>query len=144
MKKHYKIRTKQEQGNKMESKRNITIRPADRENRADFEALLQLKGGPDYCRCMAWRMTKDELKQNNSFCRKEFIKQRVFSNTPIGILGYSGNEAIAWYSIAPRDTHQRLGGNENLKNVWHVTCFCIKKEYRKQGLVKFLIKSIEI
>jgi GNAT superfamily N-acetyltransferase len=92
---------------------------------------------------MVWRMTKDELKQNNSACRKEFIKQRVWSDTPIGILGYSGNEAIAWCSIAPRETHQRLGGDETLENVWSITCFYIKRAHRKKGLVRSLIKSAE-
>ena len=92
---------------------------------------------------MHWRMTKDELKQNNSACRKEFIKQRVWSNTPIGILGYSENEAVAWCSIAPRETHQRLGGDEELKNVWSITCFYVKNKYRRKGLMKFLIKGAE-
>ncbi|MDR0381239.1 MAG: GNAT family N-acetyltransferase [Oscillospiraceae bacterium] len=125
----------------MENQENITIKPVDRDTWADFESLFESKGGPSYCWCMVWRMTKDELKQNNSTCRKEFIKQRVFSNIPIGILGYSKNEAVAWCSIAPRETHQRLGGEETIENVWSITCFYIKKGYRKQGLTKFLIKN---
>jgi GNAT superfamily N-acetyltransferase len=127
----------------MADKENIIIKPVDRNNWIDFESLFQSKGGPSYCWCMVWRMTKDELKQNNPACRKEFIKQRVWLNTPIGILGYFKNEAIAWCSIAPKETHQRLGGDENLKNIWSITCFYIKKEYRKKGLMKFLIKSAE-
>jgi ribosomal protein S18 acetylase RimI-like enzyme len=124
-----------------ENRENIVIKPVDRNNWMDFESLFQSKGGPHYCWCMAWRMTKDELKQNNSAFRKECIKQRVWSDTPIGILGYSENKAIAWCSIAPRETHHRLGGDENLKNVWSITCFYIKKEYRRQGLVKLLVEQ---
>jgi GNAT superfamily N-acetyltransferase len=125
----------------IENQGNIIIKPVDRNNWTDFESLFESKGGPSYCWCMVWRMTKDELKQNNSVCRKEFIKQRVLSDIPVGILGYSENEAIAWCSIAPRETHQRLGGDENIENVWSITCFYIKREYRKQGLMKFLISS---
>jgi GNAT superfamily N-acetyltransferase len=124
----------------MENGVDIVVRPVDKDNWVDFEALFQSKGGPSYCWCMVWRMTKDELKQNNSACRKEFIKQRVFSNIPIGILGYSEEEAIAWCSIAPRETHHRLGGDESIRNVWSITCFYIKRKYRKQGLMKLLIK----
>jgi GNAT superfamily N-acetyltransferase len=122
-------------------KENIRIKPVDRNNWKDFESLFESKGGPSYCWCMVWRMTKDELKQNNSACRKEFIKQRVLSDIPIGILGYFENEAVAWCSIAPRETHQRLGGHEEIENVWSITCFYIKKEYRRKGLVKLLISS---
>jgi GNAT superfamily N-acetyltransferase len=127
----------------MANQENITIKPVDKNNWSDFELLFQSKGILRACWCMVWRMTKEELKQNNSACRKEFIKQRVWSNIPIGILAYSENEAIAWCSIAPRETHQRLGGDENLKNVWSITCFYIKKEYRQQGLMKYLIKNAE-
>jgi hypothetical protein len=56
---------------------NIIIKPVDKNNWNDFEALFQSKGGPSYCWCMVWRMTKDEIKQNNSTCRKEFIKKRI-------------------------------------------------------------------
>jgi GNAT superfamily N-acetyltransferase len=125
----------------MENQENITIKPVDRNNWGDFESLFESKGGPGYCWCMAWRMTKDELKQNNSACRKEFIKQRVFSDIPIGIMGYAENEAVAWCSIAPRATHQRLGGDETRENVWSITCFYIKKEYRKLGFTKLLIRN---
>jgi GNAT superfamily N-acetyltransferase len=125
----------------MNTQNNIIIKPVDKDNWADFEALFESKGGPSYCWCMVWRMTKDELKQNNSTCRKEFIKRRVLSDVPIGILGYRDDEPIAWCSVGPRETHQRLGGDEDIENVWSITCFYVKKEFRKQGLVKFLIKN---
>ena len=60
-------------------------------------------------------------------------------NTPIGLLTYIGNEAIAWCSIAPRETYQRLGGDETLEDVWSIACFFIKKEHRDQGIIDLLI-----
>jgi GNAT superfamily N-acetyltransferase len=125
----------------MENQEGIVIKPVDKDNWIDFETLFQSKGGPDYCWCMAWRMTGDELKQNTSTCRKEFIKQRVLQDIPIGILGYFENEPVAWCSIAPRETHRRLGGDERLTNVWSITCFYIKRQYRRKGLVGFLVES---
>ena len=125
----------------MVTNKNLKIQPVDQTNWSDFETLFKSKGGPSYCWCMAWRMTKDELKHNNSPSRKKFIKQRVMSDTPIGLLAYSGKEAIAWCSIAPRDTYQRLGGDERLENVWSIVCFYIKKEFRDKGLVDVLIEN---
>jgi GNAT superfamily N-acetyltransferase len=127
----------------MKNQGNIMIKPVDKNNWPDFESLFQSKGILRSCWCMHWRMTKEELKQNNPVCRKEYVKQRVWSNIPIGILAYAENEAVAWCSIAPKETHLRLGGDENLQNVWSITCFYIKNEYRRKGLMKFLIKSAE-
>jgi GNAT superfamily N-acetyltransferase len=125
----------------MTTVKKIKVKAVDKSNWEDFEKLFQSKGGPKYCWCMAWRMTKDELKHNDSTNRKKFIKQRVWSGTPIGLLAYSQDEPIAWCSLAPKETHQRLGGDDSLERVWSVVCFFIKKEYREQGLMNFLIES---
>jgi GNAT superfamily N-acetyltransferase len=125
----------------MPTERNIKINPVDETTWADFEKLFQSKGAPGYCWCMAWRMTKEELKQNNSRSRKKFIKQRVSSRIPIGLLAYIDNEPIAWCSIAPRETYQRLGGDESLEKVWSIACFYIKKEFRDKGLIDILIEN---
>jgi len=120
---------------------DINVRPVDKTNWIDFETLFQNKGGPNYCWCMAWRTTKEELKQNNPTSRKKYIHQRVSGNIPIGLLAYSHNEPIGWCSVAPRESYQRLGGNEALKDVWSIVCFFIRKEYRNRGLVEIFIGS---
>lgn len=124
-----------------ESLTDIEIRPVDRTNWADFEAFFESKGRLRNCWCMAWRMTKDELKNNTGACRKVFIKERVWSGVPIGLLAYAGGRPIAWCSIAPRDTHLRLRGDESLEDVWSITCFYIVGEFRKRGLVHLLIEN---
>jgi GNAT superfamily N-acetyltransferase len=120
---------------------NIKISPVTKTNWTDFESLFLSKGGPSYCWCMAWRMTKEELKNNNPGSRKEFIKQRIWSETPIGLLAYSENEPVGWCSIAPRETYRHLGGDERIEKVWSIVCFYIKKEFRDKGLIDLLIKN---
>jgi GNAT superfamily N-acetyltransferase len=56
-------------------------------------------------------------------------------------LAYAEEKAIAWCSIAPRESYQRLGGDETLEKVWSLACFFIKKEYRDQGLIDLLIEN---
>jgi hypothetical protein len=123
----------------MPATKKIQVKPVTKSTWKDFEALFESKGAPKYCWCMAWRMNKEELKQNNSPARKKLIKKRVNAETPIGLLGYVNKEPIAWCSIAPRDTYERLGGDENIEKVWSIACFFIKKEFRDQGLVGELI-----
>lgn len=120
----------------------LKVKPVDKKTWKDFEALFESKGAPSWCWCMVWRMTKEELKNNHSADRKKYIKKRVTAKIPIGLLGYAGTEPVAWCSIAPRDSHLRLGGDDSLEDedVWSITCFFIKKEYREQGLVPQLIE----
>ncbi|EMJ87194.1 MULTISPECIES: GNAT family N-acetyltransferase [Leptospira] len=121
--------------------KNLIIRPVDKNNWSDFETLFESKGSPHYCWCMAWRMTGEERKNNTTENRKKFIKQRVMSKTPIGLIGYINQEAIAWCSIAPRETYRSLGGDENLENVWSIVCFFVKKEYQRGRMATIFIES---
>ncbi|EMN02488.1 acetyltransferase, GNAT family [Leptospira noguchii str. 1993005606] len=121
--------------------KNVIIKPVDNNNWSDFETLFESKGGPHYCWCMAWRMTPEERKNNTTENRKKFIKQRVRSSVPIGLIGYINQEAIAWCSIAPRETYRSLGGDESLENVWSVVCFFVKKQYQGGGMATTFIES---
>ena len=123
----------------MATTKKIKTKPVDETTWDDFEKLFELKGSPHYCWCMVWRLTKDEQKRNSTANRKKFIKKRVLSQTPIGLLAYIDDEPVAWCSVAPRETHQRLGGDESIDKVWSITCFFVRKEYREQGLVDQLI-----
>lgn len=125
----------------MATDKTVEVKPVTNSTWKDFERLFGSKGAPKYCWCMAWRMNKEELKQNSSSNRKKFIKKRVNAETPIGLLAYSDNEPIAWCSIAPRETYERLGGDESLEKVWSIACFFIKREFRDQGLVDKLISA---
>lgn len=123
----------------MEELTNLLIKPVVRENWAEFEALFQSKGILRNCWCMAWRTTKEESKKNNPECRKEYMKHRIWSGTPVGLLAYDGDQAIGWCSVAPRETYQRLAGDETLEDVWSIACFYVKNEYRDKGLIYALI-----
>lgn len=120
---------------------DIVVKPVDKSNWADFESFFESKGRLNNCWCMVWRMTKEELKKNTPVCRKGFIKERVWAGIPIGLLAYSGDRPIGWCSIAPRETHLRLGGDEHIEDVWSITCFYIEKEFRDQGLIHLLIEE---
>ena len=117
------------------------VRSVTRENWRDFESFFESIGTLNYCWCMAWRMSKEELKSNDAKNRKELIKNRIFRDIPIGLLAYSEHQVIAWCSVAPRDTFYGLGGVEDIEKVWSITCFFVKREYRKDGLVSYLIEK---
>ncbi len=122
--------------------KSIIFKPVEEGNWLDFEAFFQSR--LSYCWCMAWRMTREELKHNTARDRKEFIKARIFSGVPVGLLGYVDDRPVCWCSVAPRETYQRLGGDASLERVWSIACFYIQKEYRDQGMVKIMIEAARL
>lgn len=108
----------------------------------DFERLFESRGGPKSCWCMVWRAGAESKKGAD---RKIAIHRYVDDNTPIGLLGYSEGEPVAWCSIAPRPTYRNLGGLSPLgelpEQVWSLACFFVRRELRGQGLTKQIIEA---
>jgi len=119
----------------------VTFKPVTNRSWQDFEKLFESKGAPGYCWCMVWRHVKEGGDRSSRQDKKESIKAYIDQNIPVGILAYDKKEPVAWCSIAPRESYRDLGGDKSLQNVWSLTCFYIKKEYRDQGLVKKLIEE---
>src|SRR5688500_2861600 len=93
---------------------------------ADLERLFESKGGPKYCWCMAWRAIP-ACDRADTHSRKLALHNRVKKGIPIGILGYVDGEPVAWCSVAPRETYDKLGGHdaedEDPSTVWSIVCF---------------------
>jgi GNAT superfamily N-acetyltransferase len=73
------------------------------------------------------------------------MRRNVCEGIPIGLLGYSDGEPVAWCSIAPRTTYRNLGGltstSESPEEVWSLVCFFIRREFRGKGLTKRIIEA---
>ena len=121
----------------------LHFREVDGETWADLERLFEGRGGPKSCWCMVWRASAAESKDTSGKARKAALKSRVDHQTPIGLLGYQGQEPVAWCSIAPRPTYRHLGGieDEAQENVWAIACFYVIRRLRKLGITRQLIEA---
>ena len=68
---------------------------------------------------------------------------RIDQGTPVRLLGYDGDEPVAWVSIAPKDTYSRLGGPDPVEGeiVWSLACMVLRPTYRRRGLAHDLIAA---
>jgi GNAT superfamily N-acetyltransferase len=112
----------------------------------DFVKLLGEKGGCGGCWCMASRLTAADFEANKGDRNKEFMKTIISDNKQAGILAYHNGEPVGWCSVAPRESFKRLEFSRILKRiddkpVWSITCFFIKKEYRRRGLSLALLNA---
>ncbi len=106
-----------------------------------FERFFSGPGAPKHCWCMVWRRTAAEAKLQAPAERKRMIRERIAAGTPVGLLAYRGEEAVGWVSIAPRETHRKLGGPEAEPGeiIWSLTCFYVPRKLRGDGLVRRLL-----
>ena len=71
------------------------------------------------------------------------MERRIREDEPVGILAYAGGEPVAWCSIAPVGTFQRLGKavDKEREGVWSLTCFFVPRRLRGQGLSRRLLQA---
>jgi GNAT superfamily N-acetyltransferase len=112
----------------------------------DFETLFGDNGACGGCWCMTWRQSNKDFQKNKGTGNKRAIKKLVESGKPPGIIAYSGREPVGWISVAPREQFIRLQGSRVLapvddEPVWSVTCFFVRKDFRRQGLTVALLNA---
>lgn len=121
----------------------VVFEEVDESRWADFEKLFERKGGPKNCWCMVWRGNSEDRK--NKETKKAAIENMVQNQVPIGLLGYTDGEPIAWCSIAPRTTYRELGGlqepHENPERVWSLCCLYVARAFRGHGIANQLIQA---
>lgn len=119
-------------------KSEYQFKPVDRKTWPDLEKLFENKGGPSYCWCMAWREMEVDRRNDNK-AKKSTLKNQVDDKIPIGLIGYHDGEPVAWCSVGPRESFRDLGGDNDLENVWSITCFFVRRDHRKQRLTRQMI-----
>ena len=97
------------------------------------------------CWCMYWRIGNDYRKRPHD-ANKEAFCELVKSGPPPGLLAFDGDLAVGWCQLTPRDTLPWLDKTWRLKRVddvpvWSLSCFYVRKGYRKRGVTSALIAA---
>jgi GNAT superfamily N-acetyltransferase len=77
---------------------------------------------------------------------KAAFRRIVASGPPPGLLAFDGDLAVGWCQITPRDAVPWLDRTWRLRRVddvpvWSISCFYIRKGYRRKGVTSVLIAS---
>lgn len=124
---------------------NLTVRPLTPELWPALEALFD-EGGPcARCWCMYWRIGsayRQKAPEENKAAFQEVVKQ----GPPPGLLAFDGEVAIGWLQLTPREALPWLDRSWRLRRVddlpvWSLSCFYIRKGYRKRGVTSALITA---
>lgn len=134
---------------KTPAKLELNVHPLTPRRWDDFVTLFGDNGACGGCWCMYWRLPAKEYNRNKGNGNKKLMKSLVEGKVITGLLAYEKKEPIGWISVAPRDDYPRIENAPTLKRidnkeVWSVTCFFIRRDYRTKGVsVKLLEAAIE-
>lgn len=125
---------------------HLTVRPVTRETWDDFVRLFEARGGPHHCWCSPYRFRN--AHEMSDLEKKAALRALVEDDTPIGVLGYDGDQPVAWCSVAPRESYLRLERSRTMPRVtpaatptWTVLCFFVARSHRGQGVTRALLRG---
>jgi len=112
----------------------------------DLERLFGEKGACGGCWCMTWRLPPKVFAAQKGDGNRRALRALVKSGRPLGVLAFAGDEPVGWCAVAPRTDFPSLERSRVLAPVddhpvWSVTCFFIRKDYRRRGVSKELLRA---
>jgi len=110
-----------------------------------LEDLFGELGACNGCWCMYWRIGSAYRKQAREANKAAFC-EIVKHGPPPGLIAFDGDMAVGWCQLTPRDSLPWLDRVWRLRRVddlpvWSISCFYVRKGYRKRGITSALIAA---
>lgn len=107
--------------------------------------LFDTTGPVGRCWCTYWR-TGNAYRRTDPDENREAFREVVAAGPPPGLLAFDGEIAVGWCQLTPRDALPWLDRSPRLRRVddapvWSISCFYIRKGYRRQGVKTTLIAA---
>jgi len=123
----------------------LTVQPLTPDLWPALENLFGKQGAVSRCWCMYWRIGSDYRKRPPDTNKAAFC-ELVESGSPPGLLAFDGDLVVGWCQLTPRDALPWLVRTGRLKRVddvpvWSLSCFYVRKGYRKRGVTSALIAA---
>ena len=127
----------------------LSIVPANEAPWEDLQAVL----GPERCFCQRYKTSQwiwhvpEESRVAAQRAQSHCDEPGAPSTT--GLLAYLGEEPVGWVAVEPRPNYPGLtrtvwsGRTEDRADadVWAVTCFVVRRGYRRRGVTYALIEA---
>ena len=123
----------------------LEVRPLTAELWPALEDLFGTLGACNGCWCMYWRIGAAYRKRRRTRNRADF-QAVVKQGPPPGLLAFEGDLAVGWCQLTPREVLGHIEHVWRLRRVdevpvWCVSCFYVRKGYRRRGVSSALIEA---
>jgi len=121
----------------------FVIRPLTPDLWPALEDLFGKGGASNGCWCMYWRIGSEYHRRDRAENRSA-LHEIVKRGPPPGLLAFDGERAVGWCQLTPReDLHwlerARFFQRVDDEPVWAISCFYVRRGYRKRGVMSALI-----
>ena len=130
---------------------HISIEPATGDRFDDAQHALTGGGDGASCQCQWWTMTAAQFQKATRGEREALLRDEIDAGPPPALIAYVDGEAAGWVRVGPRTRQIRLARTRNYAShsgepwddddVWAVSCFVVRKEFRGQGLNAQLLQA---
>jgi GNAT superfamily N-acetyltransferase len=123
----------------------LSIRPLTPDLLPMLEDLFGEQGPANRCWCMYWRIGNGYRKRPRQANKSDFWELVKHGPSP-GLIAFDGDLPVGWCQLTPRDALPWMDRTWRLKRVdevtvWSLSCFYIRKGYRKRGVMTALIHA---
>mgnify|MGYP001031278936 CR=1 FL=1 len=128
----------------------ITIEPATAERFDDAQHALTGGGDGASCQCQWWMLRNKDWQSTSRAERTEMLRTEVEAAPSPALIAYVDGEAAGWVRVGPRTAQTRLAHTRTFAasphpwddpDVWAVTCFVVRREFRGRGLNHTLLDA---
>ncbi|HYP18914.1 MAG TPA: GNAT family N-acetyltransferase [Chloroflexia bacterium] len=118
----------------------------DVNNWPDLERVFGVRGACAGCWCMWWVLPRKQYDAQKGEANKQALRARVAAGEVPGLLGYIGDEPVAWCAVQPRQAYPALERSRTLARVdeqpvWSIVCLFVARKYRRKGISTLLLAS---
>lgn len=117
----------------------------------DLETVLCGGGDGRSCQCQWPMVSASTWRMTNAVQRADLLHHELLGSLAPGVLAYVDGQPAGWARVGPRYNQRRLGRSRIVQrgsaepidapDVWAVTCFSTRREYRHQGLGEVLLDA---
>ena len=121
----------------------LRIRPLTPDLWPALADLFGPRGACHGCWCMYWRIGKAYQRRSEEENETEF-RRAVRQGPPPGLLAFEGRLAVGWCQVTPRNVLpwlDRTWEHVDDRPVWSISCFYIRKGWRRKGISAALIHA---
>jgi GNAT superfamily N-acetyltransferase len=125
---------------------DFSFHPATPDRWPDVRTVFEDSGDARKCWCAFWFLPNREFKAGWGEGNRNWFQRLVKSGAAPGIVAYRDGEPAGWLLIAPRANLDRLRRSKPFaplddEPAWAMNCFVVRKKFRRQGLMRALIRA---
>lgn len=111
-----------------------------------LESLFSANKTVGACWCCWFMRPGKEIDANWGEGNKNYLRDKVDAQAPLGLLAMEEGEPLGWVAVAPRQTYPRLATSKITRSdagsdTWSVTCFFVHRRARRRGMAAALLDA---